>query len=249
MMALFDLYNRRKESRSEAFNNNYESFVKKNPLWKGDVIPLHPINKNYMKITERLYNKSLMIQDLWTLCDNQNWISKDKDKQKWSSITLKSLDGGDQSFLIDTELGLGENNRYKYTIAMDYCPYLREIVESIPTDIYLVRILKLSARGKIKFHTDKVVFQRKREIIRCHIPIVTHKDIMFQIGFPKASPAPGYEIWDADILHERHLDAGYLWYTNVNTLHGVNNNSDIDRFHLVIDMRPTKEMLKIIYDM
>ena len=130
---------------------------------------------------------------------------------------------------------------------MDFCSYLREIVESIPTDIYLVRILKLKAGGRIKFHTDEVVFKRRKDIIRCHLPIVTNDNVMFQIGFPRGSPAPGFEVWDADILHERHLDSGFLWFTNVNTLHGVANNGKTDRYHLVIDLRPTPEMLRKIY--
>ena len=58
---------------------------------------------------------------------------------------------------------------------------------------------------------------------------------------------PGFKIWDADVLHERHLDYGHLWYTNVNTLHGVVNGGNTDRYHLVIDMRPNPGMLKKIY--
>ena len=244
----FRLYNRlRKPTRIESFENDYMTFVGSNPLWRGNIIPLHPIFRNYTKIGERQYNKSKMIQDLWNLSDNQTWIRKDGRTDEWTSITLKSLDGGDQSFLTETELGCGGENKYRYTKSMDFCSHLREIVESIPTDIYLVRILKLNAGGRIKFHTDEVVFKKRRDIIRCHLPIVTNDKVMFQIGFPLGSPAPGFEVWDADILHERHLDSGFLWFTNVNTLHGVVNNGKTDRYHLVIDLRPTPEMLKKIY--
>jgi hypothetical protein len=245
----FGLYDKliRKPTLIESFNKDYQKFVSSNHLWKGNTIPLNPIWRNYMQVAEGRYNKSRMIQDLWNLSDNQLWVSKDGKAEEWTSITLKSLNGGDQSFLTETELGSGENNKYKYTKAMDYCSYFRDIVESLPTDIYLVRVLKLKAGARIKFHTDEVVFKKKQEIIRCHLPIITNEKVKFQIGYPRSSPAPGFEIWDADVLHERHLDYGHLWYTNVNTLHGVVNEGDTDRYHLVIDMRPNPGMLKKIY--
>ena len=107
----------------------------------------------------------------------------------WQSITLKSSDGRDQSFLKQTKLGRGEKNTYHYTDAMKNCNYFKEILKEIPTDIYLVRILKLKAGGRIKFHTDETVFKQTRDIIRCHLPIITHQAVEFQIGFPIQKPA------------------------------------------------------------
>ena len=159
----FRLYNRiKKPTRIESFENDYQTFVGGNPLWRGNIIPLHPIFRNYTKIGVRQYNKSKMIQDLWNLTDNQTWIRKDGRTDEWTSITLKSLNGEDQSFLTETELGRGGKNKYKYTKCMDFCSYLREIVESIPTDIYLVRILKLKAGGRIKFPHRRSGVQKKR---------------------------------------------------------------------------------------
>ena len=142
-----------------------------------------------------------------------------------------------------TKLGIGEQNLYIYTTAMKNCNYFKKILDEIPTDIYLVRILKLKSKGRIKFHTDEVVFNQTKDIIRCHLPIITHPNIKFQIGFPLNKPAEGFEIWNASVLHEKYLAPGKLWYTNVNTLHGVVNNSNIDRYHLVIDMRPPYQIM------
>ena len=143
----FRLYDkiRRKPTLIELFNDDHHAFVSKNPLWKGNIIPLHPIRRNYMQVAEGRYNKSRMIQDLWNLSDNQSWVKKDGKTEEWTSITLKSLEGGDQSFLTETELGYGKNNKYKYTKAMDYCSYFRDIVESLPTDIYLVRSIEVKS--------------------------------------------------------------------------------------------------------
>ncbi len=220
------------------FNNNYHEFVKANPLWINELIPLYPIDMNYRKINLIKYDINKLINDLLIANKNTKWTDKDNETHKWTSITLKSLTGEDQPFLIETELGIGSNNKYKYTKAMEGCNYFKEILDNIPTDVYLVRLLKLDAGGLIKFHTDNVVFKKTKDIIRCHIPIITNKNVKFRLGYPQMRPAPGCGIWKADLLHEKHLDAGYMWYTNVNALHGVINNSNQDRYHLVIDMKP-----------
>lgn len=223
---------------AEKFDKDGNAFISMNPLWKPPLIPLHPLDNNYRVIAKKQYNIDLLKKDLHIAIGNvDKWANKNKN-MSWQSITLKSSDGRDQSFLKQTKLGRGEKNTYHYTDAMKNCNYFKEILKEIPTDIYLVRILKLKAGGRIKFHTDETVFKQTRDIIRCHLPIITHKAVEFQIGFPIQKPAEGFGIWNAKVLHSKHLEPGKLWYTNVNTLHGVVNKSNIDRYHLVIDMRP-----------
>lgn len=224
-----------KRTLAQKFQEDGKKFIEANPLWREPIIPLLPLNNNYTVIGKKMYNIELLKKDLQIAINNNTWINKDK---SWLSLTLKSIDGEDQSFLKETELGTGENNKYKYTVAMKECTYFKKILEEMPTDIYLVRILRLNAGARIKFHTDEVVFKNRKQIIRCHIPIITNPRVKFQLGYPLSSPAEGYEIWKAEVLHERHLDVGKLWYTNVNTLHGVVNNGITDRYHLVIDMKP-----------
>ena len=223
---------------AQKFDEDGGEFIKTNKLWRKPLIPLHPLNNNYRIITNTIYDIELLKRDLNIAINSiDKWTKKDKD-ETWQSITLKSFDGNEQSFLKETKLCIGDQNLYKYTTAMNKCNYFKKILEEIPTDIYLVRILKLKSKGRIKFHTDEVVFKQTKDIIRCHLPIITHPNIKFQIGFPLNKPAEGFEIWNASVLHEKYLAPGKLWYTNVNTLHGVENNSNIDRYHLVIDMRP-----------
>ena len=169
-------------------------------------------------------------------------IWKNKDEKDWFSITLRSKDGEEQSFLEETDFGSGLGNTYKYTSLIKHTPYIKSILENLDTDVYLVRLLRLNANSIIKYHTDEIVFKNKN-IIRCHIPIITHSQVSFKIGYPLNKPAPGYHIWNATELYSQNLSAGYLWYTNVNCLHSVENNSNIDRIHLVLDIRPSREIL------
>lgn len=42
------------------------------------------------------------------------------------------------------------------------------------------------------------------------------------------------------------MEAGKLWYSRVDKNHWVKNDSDIDRIHLVIDIKPTEEMKEML---
>ncbi len=214
---------------------NKQILLDKTPLWKDHLIPFYPIDKNYFKINNNKYDIDSLKNDLLKL-ETDSWINKDGKTDEWTSITLKSYDGYDQSFIKNTEFGRGNNNKYQYTPYMENCNYFKKVLDEIPTDVYLVRILKLKKNGRIKFHTDEDVF-KDRKIIRIHLPIITNPDVKFQIGYPVQKPAPGYNIWNAQILHEKYLEPGYLWFTNVNTLHGVENKGTTDRYHMVIDIR------------
>ena len=224
------------------------SCISKNRLWKDDIVPLIPIQRNYFILDERQFNIDRMKHDLHKAECLSRWTDKDIHTFKWKSITLNSYEGKEQAMLSESSIHDGERHKYIQTETMHHCSYFQEIIDCFKTDIYLVRLLRLNAGGKIKFHTDEKVFKNRKDIIRCHIPIITHPDCKFQLGYPRQRPANGNDgIWNADLLHSCFLTPGYLWFTNVNALHGVENNSEIDRVHLVIDMRPTTEMLKRIY--
>ena len=225
-----------KKKRDKSLLEKIESGEIINKLWNNITHPYFPIDNNYFIITPKRYNTDILTREILNL--NENWVKKDIIADSWESITLKSINGEDQSFLIKSELKNGNENMYKYTDIIDKLPNIKKILDEIPSDIYLVRLLKLRKGKKIKYHTDEVVFNEREKIIRVHLPIITDPKIIFKIGYPLQKPGEGYYIWNAIDLHTKHLNEGYLWCTNVNTIHGVENNSEIDRIHLVIDMKP-----------
>lgn len=206
------------------------------------LIPKLPIQNNIIKISEKKINISPILQEINNY--TAQWSNKDKYSNKWSSITLKSCDGKDQDFLEKHYFGINEENTFKYTENIKFFPYIKFLLDTMKNEIYLVRLLKLDKGGIIKYHSDGMVFNNEKNIIRLHLPLITNKDNIFKIGYALAPPAPGYSIWKADTLYSTSLDAGFFYYTNVNTLHSVENNSDIDRIHLVLDIKPTSEILK-----
>ncbi len=88
-------------------------------------------------------------------------------------------------------------------------------------DGYVVRILfaRLSAHGKISPHTDGLYSLMKCH--RIHVPIITNDQVIFSVG--------GEDL---------NMREGEMWEINNATLHAVDNRSDQDRIHLIIDWVP-----------
>jgi aspartyl/asparaginyl beta-hydroxylase (cupin superfamily) len=80
-------------------------------------------------------------------------------------------------------------------------------------------LAKLFERSRIIEHTDT---GNLTAIHRCHLPILTSPDCRFLID------------------HEaHHFDAGTVFELNNQLSHGVVNDSDRDRVHLICDVLPT----------
>lgn len=86
---------------------------------------------------------------------------------------------------------------------------------------FIVRLLlaKLLAGGKIPHHTDAGF-----SLLNCHrvhIPIITNDQVAFVVG--------GEEI---------NMQVGEFWEINNGVDHAVENRSDEDRIHIIIDWMP-----------
>ena len=100
-------------------------------------------------------------------------------------------------------------------------PIFDFIAEHFNHDGYVVRALfaRLKAHGRIDSHTDGLFSLLKCH--RIHIPIVTNDQVVFTIGG-----------------EEKVLGEGEMWEINNATLHAVDNRSDEDRIHLIVDWVP-----------
>ena len=88
-------------------------------------------------------------------------------------------------------------------------------------DGYIVRVLfaRLKGHGRIDTHTDGLYSLLKCH--RIHIPIITNDTVVFTIGG-----------------EEKVLGEGEMWEINNATMHAVDNRSDQDRIHLIVDWVP-----------
>ena len=204
---------------------------------KSFLIPKVPLERNIVKISNKKINTELMREEIKNF---NKWTNKDPFTHKWKSITLKSYNGENQDFLEKHYFGVKEDNKFLYTENINHFLNIRFFLECLNCEIYLVRLLKLEKGGLIKYHTDGMVFREEKELIRIHLPIITDEKNIVKIGYPLQEPAAGYSIWNAITFYKKNLEEGYLYYINVNTLHSVENRSEIDRVHLVIDLKQNR---------
>jgi len=149
----------------------------------------------------------------------------DKLKKTWKSIPLRSVNGLDGKR--GNEGGNLNNSpdpdKYQDTPVMNSCPYIKEILNSLNVPLLKVRLMSLEPNRLLPEHTDDFNDDR---ILRIHIPIITHSDVLFYVD-GKA----------------KNLKAGTMCYANVRKTHKVHNKSDITRVHLVFDIWVTDEFI------
>lgn len=98
--------------------------------------------------------------------------------------------------------------------------YLDEIEG--PAKMVTSILVNLKSGRKIPEHIDKPDFQFFLHTKRYHIPLITHPDVKFNHSG---------ESW--------HLEKGKIYeLNNIVGVHGVKNNSPIDRIHILTDRCP-----------
>jgi len=177
------------------------------------------------------YDLNLLINDYKILINTTEFINRRNGPKKlgWLSIALHSCNGMDEKE--SNRLQYIDNKIFKPTKNLKKCNYFKKILKDLNTDIYLVRILKLTPYFIIAPHNDPE-FNDRRKMIRCHIPLITNNKVYFWIGEPEQK--------------KFNLKKGKLYYTRVEKKHWVKNESNEDRIHLVIDIKPTLKMMEII---
>ena len=162
-----------------------------------------------------VFNAGLLQQEVDALSTLQ-WLPHYQVKHyegEWTAIPLRSMGGKADDIIITPT----DNRDYRDTVFLDNSPYLKKVLQHFQCPLQAVRLLKLHAGSNIKEHRDAELNFENGEI-RLHIPVRTHADVEFFL--------------DKERLN---LLEGECWYMNFNLLHAINNNSPINRVHLVID--------------
>lgn len=158
---------------------------------------------------------------------NGKTFSLSKETYGWEALPLNTINGKtDNTSAIP--VNIKDNNSYLPNCILKKCKYIQEILNELNTEIYLVRIMKLKSGGFISPHVDKLI--DKKNVIRCQIPIVTNNEVIFILDGKRYN-----------------MKAGNLYFINVGEkVHWLKNNSKNDRYTLIIDMKPTKEITEKI---
>ena len=150
-------------------------------------------------------------------------ITKFNKQKQWTAISIRGYADdmkqiGKGGVLGTTELSNLQNTPLYNELEMD------KILDEIPAEKERVRLMKLRAGTKIAKHTDKVDKDIKSgKIIRLHIPVVTNENVVMKS-------------WLKGGIAEFRMAKGECWWLDVSLPHQVDNDSDEDRVHLVVDI-------------
>jgi hypothetical protein len=153
--------------------------------------------------------------------------------QQWNENTSRQNSFKNHShtrtyFLVNYDLGWIKNSPYEATILNPESPLwnsVKPLVEFLESyhDGKVGRVIlpKLISGGIIDGHKDGGDYLES--VRRHHIPIVTNERVSFSVG--------------EEIVSMRE---GEVWEINNNFVHEVENPSEQDRIHLLIDIIPNK---------
>lgn len=136
----------------------------------------------------------------------------------WHAVPLRSYQGGtsDQHVLHADVHYRSPASLFADTTHMQHCPYICELVHSLGAPLYKVRLMKMDAHSTLEAHVDTFRYANT-----CRLAIVAK-------SHPNVTMTVGDQCW--------HLEEGSLWFANVRQRHSVQNNSDVDRIHIVFDV-------------
>src|SRR5882724_3185276 len=178
-------------------------------------MPLSTIQEPVAIRLPRTYDVDQLVHDLQILRDVKAAPQPGPYHQgEWKGIALHSTGGKDSVF--PSAPGMDD---YRETESLLRTPYFKWILDDLKCPKEVVRILFLPPQGHIKDHFDfHTSFQFG--LLRLHIPIITHPDVVFLIDGQRMK-------WDP----------GELWYGDFSKVHSVKNDSPIARAHMVIDVQ------------
>jgi hypothetical protein len=168
------------------------------------------------------------------LCDLQKarpdeWISHYRSTEyegDWGIAALRSV-GGHPAVIHAVPLGQTPGF-YGETPLLRRSPYLQSVLAQFPCPIGAARLMRLGPGARILEHCDHMGDGAEAEV-RLHIPIQTNESVHFWVN------------------HERvPMRAGELWYADFSLPHRVENESDTNRVHLVVDCQWNEVLKKII---
>jgi len=162
-----------------------------------------------------MFNVDAMKADLQSLAE-QGWKLHYNTRDyagEWSALPLRSAGGNIDNILAHSN----EAASFDDTILMKACPYIQQVVDYFQCPKLSVRLLKLKAGAVVHPHSDQDLYYEEGEA-RIHVPIVTNDKVEFYLEEERI-----------------FMKEGECWYMNLALKHRLQNNSDTDRVHLVID--------------
>ena len=149
---------------------------------------------------------------------SDEWVRHFNDRYyegEWSGVALRAVDGVSTQLYSDP----GKDEAFIDTPVLGRCPSLQRVLAALECPVKSARLLKLGAGARIIEHRDYNLSLDDGEV-RLHVAITTSPLVDFYLNGERVVMNPGE-----------------CWYINANLPHKVENRSDTDRVHLVIDCK------------
>jgi len=143
----------------------------------------------------------------------------------WRSLNLRSPGGA-----LDATLASSDGPT-AFTPAMDSAPATRELLARLGAPADRVRFLALEPRAEVGWHCGALSIDWRGEpkrppLGRFHLPLHTNRQALLNL---------------CGTIHR--WDEGALCYADFSFPHRIENHGDETRFHLVLDLHATPELL------
>lgn len=100
-----------------------------------------------------------------------------------------------------------------------FAQHLTELSNVLDSEVLRANLVELAPKSEIAMHYDKGDFLSRSR--RIHVPVITNDSCVFTVG----------EV-------TKHLPVGEMWeINNTGMKHGVRNDGNTSRIHLIIDVR------------
>ena len=147
---------------------------------------------------------------------SEEWVKHFNDRSyegEWSGVALRAVEGNSKQIYSDP----GKEEILTDTPVLARCPSFRRLLMELECPVKSARLLKLAPGARILEHRDYNLGLEDGRV-RLHIPITTSPLVDFYLNGERIVMEPGE-----------------CWYINANLPHRVDNRSNADRVHLVID--------------
>jgi len=163
------------------------------------------------------FDAQLMQTDL-AVIRPQEWVphfNKQYYEGEWKALALRSTTGRtNQIYRAPDDLRAAVD-----TPTLTRCKFFRRVLDSFECPVLFARLLSLGAGSRIREHEDHCIGPEYDQL-RFHIPVVTDERVDFYVNNQKL------------VMNE-----GEAWYIDFSLPHRIENLSDRNRVHLVIDCR------------
>ena len=157
-------------------------------------------------------------------------IAPYKNNNIWTALSLHGFGSNASDIFkpgfVDTKVEVDTQLQWTSLFNEPTMKPISEMISKLPCNFERIRFTKLVAGKSLKKHTDNIDDGIKnKKIVRLHIPIRTNNDVIFTF-YENENDLKGKLF---------NLKTGHYYYLDVTKHHSVSNNSNIDRYHLVID--------------